>query len=676
MKIKKKLVGAKLIFMFGAVLISVFIILFHKEESLKATFELGQPDRISVLYLQLLISMAPDDGSLRLTLARQYAKLGETYEAHLILKPLLKQHGAEAIEAKLLSLDLDLNAYFARASSDPSKANDLAALRSKIGDIADEPVPIGLLPGVIQRSLELGRPELAAKLYEGWATIDSDRYFDRIQEAGRWYVAAGMPMRAAEKYKKAYASTSNAELGRKFALLAIKALQAADKTPLALAFVKGYLQRYPNDVALLDEAVKLSLASNDQKQALTWGNLRLGLHPENPEQISKQIDLALAGGNLDVAWSLSEKLLILQPNDIHIRKRSAQIAEWDGKQASALNQWAWLVRQDNADQTALENALRLADGLKSGEITISLLTELSKRRALSGAELNYLVNASSNSDHSDKVIVLLQIYLARYPSERGAWEALAKIQDNVGQLKQALATWIHIGTYFGQSLIIVTHQADLLRRTGQPESAFSKLLLYQKQASVNDTEFWRLYGDLSLERKRTDKALLAYMTIWKSCAADVLTAERLIQLLRDTAQGQDAVAIAYKAYQRFSQPRWLLLAMDAAIQFKLWKELRPLMQAADIDKKQFERLEMYWLIRAQFNIHNQQPRQALMDYRRAHTINPASSIAKEGELWTLIDLQNEVITRLNNGSRHFTVGLSSGCVYKTNSIGSTCATTR
>jgi polysaccharide biosynthesis protein PelB len=288
--------------------------------------------------------------------------------------------------------------------------------------------------------------------------------------------------------------------------------------------------------------------------------------------------------------------------------------------------------------------------------------------------LNYLVNASSNSDQPDKAIVLLQTYLVRYPSERGAWEALAKVQENAGELKQALATWNQVGAHFGQPLIAIIHQADLLRRTGQPGSAFSKLLLNQKRASANDIEFWRLYGDMSWERKRTDNALLAYRTLWKSSAADVLTAERLIQLLRDTAQDQDAVATAYKAYQRFSQPRWLLLAMDTAVQFKLWKELRQLMQTADADKKQFERLEMYWLIRAQFNIHNQQPHQALADYRQAHTVNPASTIAKEGELWTLIDLQNEVISRMSIASRQFSSALATGCVYRTSFMESVCAT--
>ena len=54
---QKRLAGAKIIFLFGAVLIIVFLLLFHKEERLKAMLDLAQPDHISVLYLQLLVKL-------------------------------------------------------------------------------------------------------------------------------------------------------------------------------------------------------------------------------------------------------------------------------------------------------------------------------------------------------------------------------------------------------------------------------------------------------------------------------------------------------------------------------------------------------------------------------------------------------------------------------------------
>ena len=651
LKKHQKIVGLKIILLFGVTLLVVFGLLFQKEEKLKATFELVRPDRISMLYLQLLVNMDPNDGSLRLALARQHAEIGDTNEAQQILEPLLKQLGPEAIEGKLLSLELNLNSYFAKAPSDYSKANDLIVLKNKIGEITDELIPANLLPETIKRSLELGRPELAAKLYEHWADIDMSHNFDHIQDAGRWYVAAGMPLAAAEKYKFACATANNTEQARKFALLAIKAMQAADKTPLALAFAKEYLQKNPNDEALIDEAIRLSLASNDQQQALAWGNTRLKLQPENPEQISKQVDLALAAGNLEAAWSLSENLLLLKPNDTHVHERSAQIAEWSGKQALALDQWAWLAKQDYANVTALENALRLADGLKLGETTLSLLAGLVEKRPFSETELNYLVNAASHIAHHDGLVNLAQEYVIRYPSEIQGWEALANIQDKAGKLAKSYATWNHIATHFGNPLNAVIHQADLLRRTGKKELAFSKLRQNQNGASASDTGFWLLYGDLSWDQKHNDNALVAYQTLWHHSHSDALVAERLIQSFRNKGQGQDAIETAITANRQFHQPRWLLLAMDAAVQFKSWDKLRQLMQVADTHKGQFEHQEMYWLIRAQLHIHSEQPHQAMAAYHNALTVNPASKIAKEASQWTLMDLQNDVLSRISNVSQ-------------------------
>jgi hypothetical protein len=72
--------------------------------------------------------------------------------------------------------------------------------------------------------------------------------------------------------------------------------------------------------------------------------------------------------------------LTLRPKDRHIHERAAQIAEWAGKPDLALNQWVWLVRQDKTDDTAIENALRLAKGLYAGETIIEMLTARSEKR--------------------------------------------------------------------------------------------------------------------------------------------------------------------------------------------------------------------------------------------------------------------------------------------------------
>jgi predicted Zn-dependent protease len=618
----------------------VFVLLFHKEERLKTMLDLIPPDRISVQYLQLLVNANPEDAPLRLELARQYIKTGNMDEALVVLKPLLAKQGREAIDAKLLSLELGLKLYYGKPATDASKENDLAELKKNIADIANGTVPVDLFPVVIQRCLELGQPELAAKLYQRWTGMDEEHHFDRLKEAGRWYVAAGVPLQAADIYKKAYAETNNTELARQFALLTINALRAADKGSLALAFIKECLQRFPNDTPLLEEAIALALANNDPKQAVEWGNMRLALTPDNPEQINKQVDVALAAGSLDIAWLLSERLLVLTPKDAHVHERTAQIAEWTGKPALALPQWVWLVRQDNKNNIAMDNALRLAKGLNAGETTIELLTLASKKRVLTDAEFNDIVAIFNNANDSKPLVSFLKRYLIQYPLKQSVWETLAKAQENAGLLAEAIISWQYIATHFDKPIQAVIHQAELLRRTDQAEKAYSLLVSNQKRVTVDDTAFWQLSADLSWELKQFDNALLAYKTLWKSETGNAVVAERLIQLFKDKKQPKDAIAIACEAYQRLKEPRWLLLAMDTATQFGLWDKLRQLVQTADADKKQFETLEMYWLILAQLHNYDQQPQQVLADYQQALIINPASVSAKGGILWALMDQQD------------------------------------
>lgn len=604
---------------------------------MKNMLTLVQPDRISVLYLQLLVNMNPEDAALRLSLAQQLIKINHIDQVHLVLEPLLNQQGHQAMEARLLVLGLDLNGYSAKAVDDPSRENELKVLQTKIKAIAEGTVPVDLFAVVIQRSLELEQPGLAAKLYERWASLDNARYFEFLREAGRWYIASGAPIAAAEVYNKAFASSTDPELAKSFALLASSALRAADKGAVAFPLIKAYLLRLPNDKQLLDQAISIALSVNDPKQALEWSTLRLALNPTSPEQLNKRVEIALATGALNDAFTTSERLLIELPKDPYFHERMAQIAEWNGKPDVALSHWIWLLKYDRFCDTAVPNSLRLAIGLQNSEALLEAFTLLSDRRVLSDTEFQNLDGAISTQKNSIQGISFLKHYLSHYPAEQRAWEMLAKTQENALLYSESVATWSYIDEHFGHPLNALVQQARLMRQMGKQESAFSMLSSNQGRASLKDDAFWQLFADLSWDLKRTDSALMAYGNLWKSGAANDLVVERLIQLRRDKKQGNEAVAIALEAYQRLKNPRWLLLAMDAALQFELWDDLRGMLQTAKADQQQFEKLEMYWLIQAQAYNHDKQPTQVLEAYQKALGVNPESVIAKEGVLWSLID---------------------------------------
>ncbi|MCC7092383.1 hypothetical protein ABF87_10145 [Nitrosomonas sp. JL21] len=234
-------------------------------------------------------------------------------------------------------------------------------------------------------------------------------------------------------------------------------------------------------------------------------------------------------------------------------------------------------------------------------------------------------------------IDFLQSYVKRYPENIQAWEALARTQENAQQIPQAIATWQYIGKHFNRMTEAVGNQALILRKNGQPEKALSILQSHQGNATAKDQSFWEIFGDLAWELEQTEHSLTAYRILWKSDSTNALVPERLIHLTRNMAgKAEEAIAVGEEAYQRLGDARWLLLAMDVANQTGRIPDLKRLMNKAAINEQQFQNVEMYWLMRAQLEIHKKNPRVATSHYQKALSINPQSAIAKEGILWNLI----------------------------------------
>ncbi len=647
MKKQKKIFSSKIIFLFGAGVIAVFILLYHKIENLKSMFALIQPDSISILYLELLVDMNPNDSDSRLALAHQYVKIGDLKNANVLIKPLLNTNGRLGFESKLLEFDLELNDYFTEISSDTTKAKKLIYLKEKISNISNENIPEDLFSHVIERSLTIEKPDIAAKLYEHWGDKDSINKFHRLQEAGRWYIAAGKPMSAAEMYNKAFSSSNHTETAKKYALLAIEATRAANKSQIGLEYLKRYLARFPNDEDLLSKAIALALATNDPNQAYELGKLHLSHDPNNSIKINKQLELALATSKMDEALQLADRLLNKEPQNHEYHIRAAKIAEWSGKSDLALKHWAWLLNHGNLEANTHENFFRLAYEVRDPDLILYAFIGLADKRSLNDNELTLLVSCITKITDYEKAFAFMHNYLENNQNQKAAWIALIITQEKAGQLKQAFETLNLIPVLFKRDLDFLVIEADLLRKKGLAEQALRKLLTVKKITSPKEIEYWQLLAELCWVSKDKNNGIEAYHLLWSSPGANREIAERLIQLFRNTNRSKQAIAVAKEAHHRFAEPRWLLLAMDTASQFKLSKELKELMREADAHIKQYKNKEMYWLLRAEINRHNQQPYQALKAYKQALKIKPASKIARDGILWTLIELQEDVNSRIN-----------------------------
>ena len=465
----------KSIFSFGLALALVFAVLFYEEDRLKELFQIAKPDHLSVLYLKLLLNIKPDDNDLRAELVRHYINLGELDEARDALQPLLPKNGTADLSVRLLALEIEFRHFLSISHEHPSRKMKLAELQNSIVGISRAKLPLSVLPDIIKLGLELEQPAVAADLYYRWAKVlpPLSERTEKLKESARWYIASEMPRRAAEIYDESHALAETDSEAREFAFLTLKALQAAGDNTLALQYFRNYQHRFPADPELLDQAISICLADNNPRQAYEMGALRLSFEPDEPEQIRKQLDRTLAVGELKQAAVLAERLVETAPEDGDAHETLGRIAEWALMPEIALKEWLWLAR-NKKDEAAIMHALRLSNGLYSVDTSLEMLNRLSDIRELTGDELNSVMSAYSAAGNFSSHVNFLQSYVRHYPDNPQAWEALAKTQENAGQLTGAMETWQRIGSRFNRLPEAVTHQAKLMWKNGQVrEGAFS-----------------------------------------------------------------------------------------------------------------------------------------------------------------------------------------------------------
>lgn len=628
----------RFILLLGFFVLVTLVLLFQKDDRIEALFEQMGADYLSVLYLKVMVSLSPDNAKLRLLLARQLANTGEPEEAKTYLQTLSKQQGETALQARILTVQVDRSVYFSNQQTAIPRKQALSLLQAQLSLLAKEPLPAGLIPAVIDLGLSLERPDIAAMLYERLAESDQSNRYEWLKQAGRWHIASGHPLRAGRLFDKNFFSCNDPAQAVDYALQAIQAMRAADKSELALKSVRRYLERFPVHRKLLDNAVALALETNHVKQAVAWGGVRLAQDPENTALINRQIDLFLAADDLSAGLALARRLIELEPDSSAGRKRLMQIAEWHNQPRLVLEQAEWLARNAQ-DGLALEKSLQLASGLSDNQALIDMLVLKSGQKALMPNELGKLSEAYVKTGKMGRAIDFFHQYLLRYPDDHVGWENLAAAQTRKGQYREALATCRHILKEFGFSLRPIIKQADILQRMNRSGRAVSLLSAYQDKATVNDLDYWESLAGIAWSAGNIDKAIMAYGHAWNNLNASTVTAERLIQLHREQ-NPQTALSIAQQAYRRFDQPRWLLLAMDVSIQAGYWEELDRLLQISIAMPARFIHLEMYWLIKAQHASHHRRYNAVKNYYSRALQINPDSDTARSGLLWALIE-QND-----------------------------------
>jgi predicted Zn-dependent protease len=633
---RTKVIRLSGIFLLVATLIATLTFLFQYQHDLAIRIKTEPANRISVIYLRLLIQMQPQDNTLRIELAQKLRDLGRWDEAHETLQPMLSHNGQINWPAWLLSTEIQTGKLFAMNENDPQRLTLIHTLGDEIAALSTTEIPDAHLEELAKLSLGLARPDVAADLYDRLAVKDAARRPEWLAMAGQWRLASNSPQKAGQTYNEASMIATDPIAARQYAIKALEAYRAAndDKTTLSLA--SAYVARFPDSRQLLDCAIEIARAQASQGKALEWGLKRLSLDPDDKELLQRQLKIALEAGNLSTALKLAQQLVQQEPEDGAAHQQLAQIAEWAGNPRLALTEWRWLARQ-NPEGPAAMHALGLARGLGNDSARIEMLDLISHQRALEDTEITELTEACGHTGALGNGIKLLRSYLTQHPKQFSAWTALAQLQEQDGQLLAAAATWHLIGKGFNRPIEAACSRAELLWRLNRQDDAFQLLAGFQSAATDDKTAYWKLLGDQAWSLDQKSAALTAYHILWRTDKADTMVAERLIQLARNMNQADEAIAISEAAFNRFGETRFLLLGIDVAIAADSWKEVARLMKTARQEQEQLKDTEMYWLQEALLAVHDGRYEVAQAHYHRAMQINPASVSARVGLLWVLIE---------------------------------------
>ena len=538
---------------------------------------------------------------------------------------------------QLKSIELEYSRLIALPQASAERDVILKELSAQIGQTQAQVIQKPMLQRLADISLAVGQPAMAAGIYQRLAKLDPLNRVQWLEYAGNQQLAAGAPGIAGKRYLEASHATKDLPTRRRYLLLAMDAHLANRDGAQALHIAKANEQTYSRDPGYLQQAILVALGQHDLHWAQTAGRKLVLLTPQDAMTLERQLDLELAAKDLDAARALAIRLVQLQPHNAAQRTRLARISDWSGQQELALEQWQNLSKTAPTPES-LDRTMRIAMALERDLIWLQAAQLATQTRRLSFEEQQGLSRIAEREKVPVPLVEFLGRYAQRYDLSTGQWQALAQSQEQLGNLPAALYAWQQAGTEASLIAVSAIHRATLLVTLQRPQEAVTLLREVRERVEATEADFWPAYGDLEWDHGSKDEALFAYLKVWTTGSLNAQVAERLIDSWVERGEPEMAVTIASEAFHRLGQPRWLLLAMDAASRTKRWDLLRSTSVDAQAVESELGNTEMYWLLQAHIAGHTGDAQQALHAYRRALALNPqAVSLRVQLLMMTLVE---------------------------------------
>ena len=333
---------------------------------------LARPDHLSIAYLNMLLRAHPEDAQARLLLAQQQMALGELEQARESLDLVEASGKPEFIrKAEVLGLKLNRTRLVAMVPGEPGREQLAAAVKRDTYKMIPRTTRPEDLAELADWVLAEGDPATAAKTYLRLSELDRKHHVAWLQKAARWTEASGSPGAAARLYAQATQATADPKVGIPLGRETLRALRAANEGRTAMGLVTTIVDRFPDDMALLEQAIHMAVAARDLSSARRWAERRVQLAGGSEQALSEQMDILTKAGDPEGALRVAKQLLAKSPGNSQLRRQCAQLARWSGRAEESLEHWAWLAKRGSED--ARQKALELARALGDNDREIEML---------------------------------------------------------------------------------------------------------------------------------------------------------------------------------------------------------------------------------------------------------------------------------------------------------------
>ncbi len=665
------------------------VLVFPRQRLIEQTAQ-EPADALNVNYLKNLLRTDPENSELRLTLAGKQVELGNFDDAIFALGFIYKSGDAAARRrAKWLDFQIQLKKVEALPADASGRRREDARLREQFEAVIADETKTPQLIELAELALRLGLRDISAGLYQRIAAGGSEVSLEWLEASARVVLGDGNYPLAATLYFTAQNRAHALEDQRRYLLAGLRTLQSGNLLREALAAADRQAAGFEGDDATLLFLIQLARAANDLPRAERYVKklLRMsdrvpappwlrslanwlvasavaaesarqsvppaGMRPFDDANYKLAYEIFLANRNLHDAYRVADAAVQQAPHDLTWRERLAQVAEWDGKPAVALQQWLHIARLSNRPE-AWQTVLRIAPGANDDAALLLAQQYFAERGDPGDAQWRAIVDAYERMGQPREGVAYLERQYARRP-RTVLLESIAMLLDRSGDLAAAVAGYRRLIEKEGATTPRVAKLASLLILSGDFRVAYNLLDRHRARVAAEDAAYWKLLGDLAWQLQDDAGAQSGYRALADSGKAAAEDIARLVMLLRPR-QPELAASAAEAAYARFGQSRFMLLALDIHTQQRDRAALRRIFSALSAVTEQSLAGEgNFLLMRAEFHVATGSHELALADYRRALAQDPANTSARIAILWIMIDrkqlapLRREVAAAMARG---------------------------